>query len=139
MTISEIKKLTDNHIRNVNLPVLTQAVFVGLDELKTFISNAEKLPRCDTIKISFIRYSRGEATIDDRIKHAGKNLSQVSLIFVPVDTINLRDWSNRDLINDGSEKIETLCVCEPGQNLSKDDLTGLCPPASGCPPPNDNP
>ncbi len=143
-SILELDALTDNHKNNMNLPIETQAVFVTLKHLKDYISLVEDRHNkptapdfdvnkvCDAIKICFVRFEfmpNNNQILPAGKDLAGKELTQVSLIFVPVKTADRsKDWSSQELSkNDG---LQALCVCEPPADDR--DSTGVCPPNKGC-------
>jgi len=123
-TKPEIKRLTDNHTNNKNLPIKTDAIFVTRQHLNEFLTN---LPPHDAYKICFIRHDTPPA--DDRILPAGNNVTQLSLIFVPVNNTDRITWISED-VTDQNGLIPTLSFCVPG--IPDRDSTGHCPPASGC-------
>lgn len=136
---NELISFITNHEENIGLRVMTKAIFVTLDHLKDFISQVEdkhnkSIPgECDAIKICFGRFefkpnSRQILAAGKDLKE--KELTQVSLIFVPVKTADRsKSWESTELFkNDG---LLALCVCEPA--VDDQNNTGLCPPNEGCP------
>lgn len=127
ITKVELGKLIANHRNNKDFRIVTDAVFVTKDHLETFLSGLPS--EHDAYKICFIRHET--PPLDDRISPAGNNLTQLSLIFVPVKDTNKSTWKSTEATNpDGT--ITTLCFCKPG--VPDRNSTGHCPPASGCPP-----
>ena len=128
-TKDDIRKLSDNHRNNRQLSIETDAVFVTRKHLAMFVRS---LPQeCDALKIMFIRHQTPPQ--DPRIKSVGNNLTQLSLIFVPLKDTNNSTWVGTT-ITDQNDKVLTLCFCEPGEiDRPERDSTGHCPPASGCP------
>ena len=122
-TKPEIKRLTDNHTNNKNLPIKTDAIFVTRQHLNEFLTN---LPPHDAYKICFIRHD--SPPLDTRISPAGNNLTQLSLIFVPMKDTNQATWESTEADENGM--ISTLSFCVPGR--PDNNTTGHCPPASGC-------
>ena len=108
---------------------MTDAVFVTRDHLLEFLNNTPS--GLDAYKICFIRHDT--PPLDDRISAAGNNLTQLSLMFVPVKDTNTVTWKSTEA-NDQDGKITTLCFCVPG--IPDGNSTGHCPPASGCPDPD---
>ena len=133
--VADLESLVANHTANPELPTMTKTIAIDLLELDRFITQAKNTPRCDGIKIYFIRHKLNEN--QDHIKKAivanetDKNLSQISLAFVPADITDPVTWVANDIKEPG-DKIFTLLVCEPtaSANSQRDskDKTGMCPP-----------
>jgi len=120
ITKAQLDKLTDNHKNNKDFRIMTDAVFVTRDHLNEFLNG---LPtNCDAIKICFIRHKTPPS--DTRILEAGNNLTQLSLIFVPVKNTNRETWTSKEVTKKGL--IPTLCFCVPG--IPDEKSTGHCPP-----------
>ena len=114
--------LCNNYKNNKALPNETNAVFITKDHLTEFVNG---LPaNCDAVKICFVRF---ESTPPDpaKILPAGNNLTQVTLIFVPLSNTDRASWISTEITG-----ANTLCVCEP--TIDDNDSTGLCPPKRGC-------
>lgn len=127
ITKAKLDKLIANHSQNRNLKIVTDAVFVKRDHFREFVNS---LPtETDAIKICFIRHKFPPQ--DPRILAAeqGNDLTQLSLIFVPVKNTNFATWASTEA-TDQNDLIPTLCFCEPGR--PDGNSTGHCPPASGC-------
>ena len=112
ITKAQLNTLTAKHNNNMNLPILTNAVFVTREH--------------DAYKICFIRHD--SPPLDTRISPAGNNLTQLSLIFVPMKDTNQATWESTEADENGM--ISTLSFCVPGR--PDNNTTGHCPPASGC-------
>jgi|KBSSwiStaDraftv2_1062776.scaffolds.fasta_scaffold1113950_1 hypothetical protein len=124
ITKAQLNTLTAKHNNNMNLPILTNAVFVTREHLDRFLNS---LPReHDAYKICFIRHD--SPPLDTRISPAGNNLTQLSLIFVPMKDTNQATWESTEADENGM--ISTLSFCVPGR--PDNNTTGHCPPASGC-------
>ena len=134
--LTKLKSLIANHQDNPELPVKTNSVVVELLQLEKFIVQAKSKPECDAIRIYFIRH--GLNTDQDHIKKAfvdnepDKNLSQLTLAFVPANILEFADWRVKDIPEEDNTKIFTLFVCEPtaGPSIPQSllDKTGMCPP-----------
>lgn len=135
---TELAMLVDNHGKNMGLAVETKAVFITLDHLKDFISQVENrhnnpVKVCDAIKVCFVRFEFKPNA--NQILAAGKDLTgteltQTSLIFVPVKTADRsQDWTSQELSK--NDNLLALCVCEPA--VDDQNSTGVCPPKKGCP------
>src|SRR6186713_245471 len=129
ITKTELDDLILNHQGNKTLPIETDAVFITKEHLKDFVDD---LPgKSNAVKICFVRF-KSDPKEPKKIKDAGNNLTQVSLVFVPVEVKDgtRSSWSSDEVLVNGF--LNTLCVCEPGIDDNND--TGLCPPNEGCPP-----
>jgi hypothetical protein len=128
ITNDRLDELKNNHqnIMNNGLPIITKALFVTRLHFEDFVNS---LPQdCDAIKICFIRHEIPPQ--DRRILPAGNNLSQLSLILVPMKNTNRSTWES-EVATGQNSLITTLCFCVPG--VPDGSSTGHCPPASGCP------
>ena len=117
--------LIANHKNNKDFRIMTDAVFVTKKHLEEFLDTL----RTDNLqhnayKICFIRHET--PTSDRRILPAGNNLTQLSLIFVPVKNTNTGRWDSSTEAKNGDKTITTLCFCKPGIEDGKS--TGHCPP-----------
>ena len=121
----DLTQLISNHKNNPGLPVMTEDIFIGRDHFEDFIKS---LPQnYDALKICFVRFP---ATPKDpeRILESGNNLTQLSLILVPVKGTNRLSWSSSD-VTDANGNLMALCVCEPG--VDDNNATGVVPPKGG--------
>lgn len=124
---AEIDILCGNHQSNMSLPIITNAAFVSRRHFEEFVRGLP--PDYDAVKFCFIRHSIPPQ--DDRNLPAGNNLTQLSLILMPMKDTNTATWESTEVIENGM--IHTLCFCEPGRPDRPDrNGTGHCPPASGC-------
>jgi len=132
-TKAEIKRLTDNHTNNKNLPIITNSVFVTRQHFEQFLDN---LPvDHDAFKICFIRHEFIPPDPSKILPVPGSNLTQLSLIFVPMRDTDRVTWASTEATDpNDNDRISTLSFCVPG--IPDRDSTGHCPPASGCPPPD---
>ncbi|MDQ3844112.1 MAG: hypothetical protein M3342_08885 [Bacteroidota bacterium] len=130
MRSSALQKLVENHVQNPRLAFVSERAAVTLAELETFIKEAKNLHNgdFDAVQIFFVRFPIDEAKTGKkaeniRIKSAGNNLTQVSLIFAPANIKKRHpQWIVEPLKKGGS--ILTLPVCDPKFK----NETGLCPP-----------
>ena len=124
MSLSDLRNLAHNHVQNPDLPYITYKAAVSLAELEKFIDMA-KTHNADALQIFFVRFPiDGANTKNEKILHAGKNLSQISLVFAPGIITEQNDWII-ETVRDG-DSVLTLPVCDPG--FDEDRATGLCPP-----------
>lgn len=128
----DLKDLATNYKLNKQFVNETEVVVIDLRHLKTFISQAEANlgQKFDAVKIYFIRFDLNED--QDHIKKIpNKDLSQVSLAFVPARITDRVNWKAADSQGSGNKSV--LFVCEPTQGTrSNDDETGMCPPKGPC-------
>jgi len=128
---TELDDLKRNYRANKDSLIEPNEVVIEINHLETFIAQARTKAGCDAIKIHFIRHLLN-ADQEHIKKITGKNLSQISLAFVPARITNRTDWTAADL-KDGNN-ILTLLVCVPAVDRSDiDDKTGMCPPKGDCP------
>jgi hypothetical protein len=135
ITITDLDKLSNNYRNNKDIRSITNAAFIKIKELQDFIDEAKQKHgnKFDTLQINFIRYNLAKDE-KDRILTAGNGLSQVSLIFVAVRTIEAKNWTVEKL-KDDSDNVFTLSINEPEGNDPQgagDPVDGLCPPKEGC-------
>lgn len=130
ITTARLETLANNHKAKKELVLETDSVIVTLKHLQEFITQAQGLnltPAFDAIKIYFIRYELNPDQ-DHIRRNPPKDLSQVSLAFVPAHITDRVAWTARDLDQNGN--ISALLICEPKLTSTRavDDETGLCPP-----------
>lgn len=122
---TNLDRLIDNHKNNKGLPILTDAVFITRKHFDEYVKG---LPQdYDALKICFVRFESNPPD-PDRILEAGNNLTQVSLIFVPVKNTDQSTWTSTG-VTDQNDVLRTLCVCEP--NIDDQNNTGVVPPKNG--------
>ena len=126
VSFTELREFAANYKANPGLLPVTVSAAITVNELQNFIDKAKALypTEFDAVKIYFVRYPL-DSSPGHILKSSDKNLSQVSLIFVPANVTDLPNWIVEDL-QDRDDKM-TLPVCSP----SFRNETGLCPP--NCP------
>ena len=140
ISLTKLDSLCENYQTNLGLSIESMAAFLNLAHLEDYISQikarhniqgAKPDEICDTIKICFVRYegkdTSGKILLAGKGRN-GKELSQTSLILVPVNTSNAATWESKEL--EKSDGLLSLCVCEP--NVNDQNHTGLCPPNENC-------
>ena len=131
ITEQKLTELIANNKTNANLPVMTDTVFIALDHFNEFLRG---LPQeCDALKICFVRFPANPKD-PGRILEAGNNLTQLSLVIIPVKATNSANWSSTDA-TDKDGNLRALCVCEPG--IDDNNGTGLIPPKGSTEKPSD--
>src|SRR5688572_5782240 len=93
ITTSELKVFTSNYKENKDLGIETDSAAIELGHLQTFINQAIASLGSDfnAVKIYFVRYPL-DADQSHIKKASGKDLSQVSLAFVPAKVIDPVEW-----------------------------------------------
>jgi hypothetical protein len=130
--ITDLDKLSNNYRNNKDIRSITNAAFLKIAELEGYIADARaRNSSCDALQISFIRFPLGKDE-KGRILSAGNDLSQVSLIFTAVRTIDSEQWIV-DPLKDQQDNVFTLSINEPDNGTAMDkSVDGLCPPKMGC-------
>ena len=138
LTEDQLKDLSNNHIDTLDeLPFKTKGAVIDLKAFTDFLNEEkQKHTSFDGVRIYFVRYELDPPPIkDNNIEKAldEDNLSQVSLVFAPVNIKGRNQWEVEDLRNQ-DQTFSTFCICHPKDNTVP-ALTGVCPPKIGCPDP----
>ena len=133
ITLKKVKKWAKNHESNLDvLPFRSCSAAISLGELESFISaaRAAHTSNFNALKVYFVRYEFKSGKVDSRIEKAktDTNLSQVSLLFVPAQITDSKNWIVK-ILKDPADpsKVLALRVCDPDSPADRDE-TGMCPP-----------
>ena len=123
---------TANFKNNKTLSFSTNSAAVNVAELEKFIVEAKKKYPGDFngLRIYLIRYSLPEEMIESaksKIGSSGNNLSQPSIVFVPLRLFDASTGSGEDYKIGTTNDIYVLAFSEP-DNSDPEDTTVLCPP-----------
>jgi len=130
---SKLNSWINNFRTNADLGFTTNSATVSLEQLENFIIEAkEKYPSSmNGFRIYFVRYSLADGGPNlENIKQAGKNLSQPSLVLVPVKNYGQLKGTGNDFVLDNPGDLYVLAFSEP-DSTDPDDSTTLCPPKCG--------
>src|SRR5262245_53783628 len=118
---------SNNHKNNKTLSFATDSATISLSELEDFIKSAkEKYPTGFTgLRIYFVRYPLTADT--ENIKTAGNNLSQPSIVLVPVKSSDPKKGIE-DYKVGTSEQVYAMAFADPEDPSDPGDSTILCPP-----------
>jgi hypothetical protein len=129
ITLSQLDQLTSNfQSNNATLPFSTNSAAVTLAALEDYIAEVKSKYNnvADGFRFYFVRYKMNSLA-PHIVKDGNKDLSQPSLVVVPIKILDLSVWKTHDLAFD-TDKILSLCFCTPEVDNKE---TGLCPP--NCP------
>jgi hypothetical protein len=130
---STLNQWIHNFRSNNDLPFTTNAAAVSLNQLENFIKEAKtKYPASLTgFKIYLIRYPMSEGDpVSENIEKAGRNLSQPSMVLVPVKNYDHSIGSGDDFVLENPGDLYVLAFSDP-QSPDPADTTVLCPPKCG--------
>jgi hypothetical protein len=117
---------SNNHKNNKALAFETDSAGISLSELEDFIKNVRtKYPDFNGIRFSFVRYPLSADT--DNIKLSGNNVSQPSIVLVPVKSFDPAKGIGDDSKVGTSEQVFALALADPGES-DPGDTSILCPP-----------
>jgi hypothetical protein len=118
---------SNNHKNNKTLAFATDSACISLSELEDFIKAAKANYPTDFtgFRIYFVRYPLPAST--ENIRTAGSNLSQPSLVLVPVKSFDPTKGSGEDYKVGTSEQVYALAFTDP-DGSDPGDSTILCPP-----------
>src|SRR5689334_21346461 len=86
MLFADLKTLSENHTKNQDLAFLSETAIISLDELQNYIEQIKT--HGNATQIIFVRYPMGKGNEEgERLNIAGRNLSQISLVFAPATII----------------------------------------------------
>ncbi len=130
---STLNQWIQNFRSNTELPFFTNAAAVSLDQLENFIAEAKtKYPKNNFtgFRIYLIRYPMNEKSpVSESIQKAGKNLSQLSFVIVPVKNYDHKTGSGDDFVLENPGDLYLLAFSDP--EADPGDTTALCPPKCG--------
>ena len=117
----------DNYKNNKTLSFDTNSAAISLSELENFIQAAKANYPSDFtgLRIYFIRYPLSSGT--QKIATSGSNLSQPSIVLVPVKSFDPRSGSGEDYKVGTTEQVYALAFTEP-ESTDPGDTSILCPP-----------
>jgi len=117
----------DNYKNNKTLSFDTNSASISLSELESFIQAAKANYQSDFdgIRIYFIRYPLTSGT--QKIGTAGSNLSQPSIVLVPLKGFDPRSVTGQDYKVGTSEQVFALAFTDP-ESTDPGDTSILCPP-----------
>jgi len=130
---STLNQWIHNFRSNTDLPFTTNAAAVSLNQLENYIKEAKtKYPGSLTgFRIYPIRYPLNEGTpVPAGIQKADRNLTQPSLVLVPVKNYDHTKGSGDDFVLENPGDLYVLAFSEPG-STDPGDTTVLCPPKCG--------
>jgi len=115
-----------NFKNNTTLTFDTDSAGISLSELEDFIKAAKATYPADFngIRICFIRYPLTAGT--DKIKTSGANLSQLSIVLVPVKSFDPAKGMGEDYKVGTTEQVYALAFADPEGDPG--DSSILCPP-----------
>ena len=122
----KIVSWSNNHKNNKTLSFETDAAGISLSELEDFIKAAKATYPADFngIRICFVRYPLSAGT--DKIKTSGTNLSQPSIVLVPVKSFDPSKGMGEDYKVGTTEQVFALAFTDPDGDPG--DTSILCPP-----------
>jgi len=122
----KIVSWSNNHKNNKTLSFETDSAGISLSELEDFIKNVRtNYPDSNGIRFYFVRYSLSAGT--DNIRTSGNNLSQPSIVLVPVKSFDPAKGIGDDTKVGTSEQVFALAFTDP-DGSDPGDTTILCPP-----------
>jgi len=123
----KIVSWSNNHKNNKALTFETDSAGISLSELEDFIKTIRtKYPDFNGIRFSFVRYPLSAGT--DNIKLSENNLSQPSIVLVPVKSFDPAKGIGDDSKVGTSEQVFALAFADPDGTDDPGDSSILCPP-----------
>jgi hypothetical protein len=122
----KIVSWSNNHKNNKTLSFETDSAGISLAELEDFIKTVRtNYPDSNGIRIYFVRYSLSAGT--DNIRPSGNNLSQPSIVLVPVKSFDpAKSMGDANKVGT-SEQVFALAFADP-DGSDPGDTSILCPP-----------
>ena len=123
----KIVSWSNNHKNNKTLSFETDSAGISLSELEAFIKTVRtNYPDFNGIRIDFVRYPLSAGTVN--IRSSGNNLSQPSIVLVPVRSFDSAKGMGDDSKVGASEQVFALAFTDPEGPSDPGDTTILCPP-----------
>ena len=119
---------SNNHKNNKTHPLETESAGISLSELEDYITAVKATYPADLngIRICFVRYPL--PANKNKIKSSGNNLSQLSIVFVPVKSFDAATGMGDDYKVGTSEQVYALAFTNPEGTEDPGDSSILCPP-----------
>ena len=124
----KIVSWSNNHKNNKTHPLETESAGISLSELEDYITAVKATYPADLngIRICFVRYPL--PANKNKIKSSGNNLSQLSIVFVPVKSFDPATGMGDDYKVGTSEQVYALAFTDPEGAEDPGDSSILCPP-----------
>jgi len=128
--LTDHQKVLDgsNNFKNNRTPFTTNSATISLKELEEFISKAKaNCPGFAGLHIYLVRYdlpAQKAAEVKDRIKSDGNDLSQPSLVLVPMKSFDPATGTGEDF--KVGDDVYALSFADPEGDPG--DTSFLCPP-----------
>jgi hypothetical protein len=129
ITRQQLQEWTTNFRNNRNLDSVSNSASISLNQLESFIAEAKATFAPNPIagfRIYFIRYPFPDNAPDlPHLRKAGNNVSQTSLVFVPLGSYNPGNGAGNDLELPGQNTYYAMTFATAETDPS------LCPPKCG--------
>ena len=130
---STLEQWARNFRNNKDLPFSTNTAAVSLEQLENYIAEVKSkysvVPK--GFRIYFIRYPHTNAEAEKaKLEHAGRSLSQTSLVMVPLKNYDHSIGSGDDFVLENPGDLYVLAFSDP-RSPDPADTTALCPPKCG--------
>ena len=124
----KIVSWSNNHKNNKTHALETESAGISLSELEDYITAVKATYPADLngIRICFVRYPL--PANKNKIKSSGNNLSQLSIVFVPVKSFDPATGMGDDYKVGTSEQVYALAFTDPEGAEDPGDSSILCPP-----------
>jgi hypothetical protein len=135
-------KLTDHqkvldwstNFKTNRTPFTTDSAAISLKELEEFINEAKvKCPDFAALRIYLVRYplsAQKAELVKDRIKSDVNNLSQPSLVLIPMRSFDPAKGTGDDFKVGSSNDVYALAIADP-ESSDPGEASVLCPPKCG--------
>lgn len=129
--LTDYQKVLDwaANFKNNRTPFTTNSAGISLNELEEFIKEAkEKCPNFAGLRIYLVRYplsAQKAEQVKSRIGTDGNNLSQPSLVLVPMKSFDAATGGGDDFKVGSSNDVFALAFADPESSSTQDIL---CPP-----------
>jgi len=134
--LTDYQKVLDwsANFKNNRTPFTTNSAGISLKELEQFINEAKvNCPDFAGLRIYLVRYplsAQKAAQVKDRIRSDVNNLTQPSLVLVPMKSFDLATGAGDDFKVGSSNDVYALAINDPESSDPQEEFF-LCPPKCG--------
>lgn len=132
ISANTLREWSSNYANNKDISFGTNSVTISLDALEEFIAELRSRYPADLngIRIYFVRYPFSDSAPPlPQIENAGKDLSQPSLVLVPLKNFDGNTGTGDDFVIPNQDQLHVMAVADPQD--PPDTAAILCPPKCG--------
>lgn len=132
VSAATLNEWASNYANNKDISFTTNSVGISLSALEEFIAElrARYPAELNGIRVYFVRFPFNDNSPPlPQIANAGKNLSQPSVVLVPLKNFNGNTGAGDDFVIPNQDQLHVMAVADPQD--PPDTAAILCPPRCG--------